>query len=730
MDFLHGFNVTATQTGINKSNSAIFNKEAIIALDSAYALLVEMSCLDSDSNLILYARSIFDVESSSPLSVIDSKYDTFLRIVSVFTILLRNDNLSLLPPLHNVYSPTTALQITIKHRIDKLTHSIFSMHQSLYHLACLERTHVSTEVSPPFEGLFLSMEVFDDAKNEAALTDQHRLILYALHKLSMMNAKRFREWVMVPKYTNGKNYNTTAYVRLIEIANFLPTYVNRSEHPLIWRILANHENAGKWAAKFLQEHKNPEFPDLQRSRTRFAFSNGIYEARYNKFTPYTVADRRNTNTDNGMSEEDLQNLESIQHADEEIYHALLAQWDFTSNLENPSAASRLREQELHMSDGDGLIHDEAACVYFDTDYVHFNGTEDYMSIPTPYLDTIFKAQDFHKNGTGKNDMPYDGNDVMSWTYALIGRMLYDVNSVDEWQIAPFYKGVAGTGKSTILRIIRMFYETDDVGIMSNNIEGKFGLAALYTKLVVLCFELRSDFGLDQADLQSIISGEEMSVPVKFKTALPIIKWVAPIAVAGNMTADWDGSQGAMSRRWVIHEFKRPVKDSDPMLMRNIQGEIAAIIAKVNRAYLTMVRKHGSRNVWAKNAQKEPMVLPQIFHDHADALNVSLNSLLSFIKSGGVISLYDEIKDNPNCPSKDLFYMSWTKFTEAYDSYCKGITCKKVRLQSAETYESLFATYGLQKLLDTKLDTAQNRNIMTEWVIGCLPVNAAELNNLC
>ena len=724
MDALYSFNAFVFRSGISRSNADLLIGMATNAMDMAYAQLVELSCMEPTLSHYEYACEIFDVQGDIPMSIIKNKQNTFLDILQIFTQNLRNDYLSLLPPLVNIYTPKDALQISIKNRLDKIAFSIFTMGQILYYTARARHMHIPTEVAPPFEGIYMTMETFDDAKNEKALTDQHKLMLFALHELSMMCARRFDDWIMVPKYTNTGHYNTTSYTRYMPISDFLPNYVNRTKHPVMWNILTQHKNAGEWTAKFLLSHKNPEFPELERCRTRFAFNNGIYDARYDKFTRYTKYDRQ---TEDKLTDAEREELESLQRAEEDMFQALIEQTDFSRGQDNESAASRLHEQSLHIHDADGPVGKDAACVYFDTQFMFMgDATEDFMEIPTPYLDKIFKAQDFHKSGKGKNNMPYDGDDVMAWTYAMIGRMLYDVNSVDQWQIAPFYKGYAGTGKSTILKIMKMLYETEDIGIMSNNIEGTFGLAGLYTKLIIICYEIRSDFGLDQAVLQSIISGEDMSIPIKFKTALPIITWTTPIAVAGNETANWNGAQGAMSRRWVFFEFKTPVKESDPMLMRNIEGEKAAIIAKCNRAYLTMVRKHGSQNVWAKNAKGEAKALPQIFHDHADALNASLNSLIAYLKTGLVI-FHDDMKNLEECAPRENYYMSWTSFLTAYSDYCKNIAkCTPIKLVNPDSYEQIFKQFGLEKIKDTKKSKANpNQSILTEWVIGCLPFDAKE-----
>jgi len=79
-------------------------------------------------------------------------------------------------------------------------------------------------------------------------------------------------------------------------------------------------------------------------------------------------------------------------------------------------------------------------------------------------------------------------------------------------VLPFLKGAASSGKSTILtRVCRGLYEPADVGTLSNNIERKFGLSALAEKLIFIGPEIKSDIALEQAEFQSIVSGETVQV---------------------------------------------------------------------------------------------------------------------------------------------------------------------------------------------------------------------------
>ena len=44
-------------------------------------------------------------------------------------------------------------------------------------------------------------------------------------------------------------------------------------------------------------------------------------------------------------------------------------------------------------------------------------------------------------------------DVSRWVYVFIGRLFFDLGELDNWQVAMFLEGVAGSGKSTITKIV-------------------------------------------------------------------------------------------------------------------------------------------------------------------------------------------------------------------------------------------------------------------------------------
>ena len=112
-------------------------------------------------------------------------------------------------------------------------------------------------------------------------------------------------------------------------------------------------------------------------------------------------------------------------------------------------------------------------------------------------------------------------------------MTFELNEADTWQVIPFCKGIAQSGKSTLLNfVVKMFYEACDVSVISNNIEEKFGLSAIYKSYAFIAPEIKRDFKMDQASFQSLVSGEELSIAIKQQTAVTI-QWNVPGMMAGN-----------------------------------------------------------------------------------------------------------------------------------------------------------------------------------------------------
>ena len=62
--------------------------------------------------------------------------------------------------------------------------------------------------------------------------------------------------------------------------------------------------------------------------------------------------------------------------------------------------------------------------------------------------------------------------------------------------------------------------------LSNNIEKKFGLESIFDGFMFIAPEIKGDMALEQAEFQSLVSGEDMSIARKNKTAQSLT-WNVP-----------------------------------------------------------------------------------------------------------------------------------------------------------------------------------------------------------
>jgi hypothetical protein len=140
------------------------------------------------------------------------------------------------------------------------------------------------------------------------------------------------------------------------------------------------------------------------------------------------------------------------------------------------------------------------------------------------------------------------------------------------------------GKSLILeKVLKEFYEPEDVGILSNSGEELFGLSAIFDKNLFYCSEVNSKFNLEQSKFQQMVSGESVSVAIKYKTA--VSQPFKPHGfLAGNETFRLKDVSGSLTRRIVPLHFSYPVLQKDPELSKRIQSELPMIIMKANLGY--------------------------------------------------------------------------------------------------------------------------------------------------
>lgn len=285
-----------------------------------------------------------------------------------------------------------------------------------------------------------------------------------------------------------------------------------------------------------------------------------------------------------------------------------------------------------------------SCKYFDIP-LNYTDEMDPNNIQTPLLDKILTYQ----------NLP---SEVIEWNKAYLGRLLYENNELDNWQTIMFYLGQGGTGKSTINNdIAKQFYEPDDVAIMSNNIQRKFGLSDIYDKLLFIAPEIKKDWCIEQAEFQEIVSGGDLNINIKYKQS-ETKKWSTPGLLGGNENPDFIDNSGSVKRRIVVTRFDKKVVNGDCMLAKKLKKELPDIIKQCNLFYQQKVRIVGDDVIWNH--------LPEYFRETQAKMTEATNSLSNFMNSGKLVFANEK-------------YMPKSIFVEMYNNHCRENNFKASRV---------------------------------------------------
>lgn len=448
----------------------------------------------------------------------------------------------------------------------------------------------------------------ESVEDNDSLLTHQKFLLAILRKLSEKQRRRQGSECMV-RVVNSQGYDTHAWVHSESIKEFIYKNMDRRIDPLIWDMATRGQGNVAWVSDTLEVMMDSMFTTVDKDRRLFSFRNGIYE----------------------------------------------------TAIKDEDGCIRDRWMPYESDEARNLNQDRISCKYFDVDFDNYDDVEDWYDIPTPNFQSILDHQEFSP-------------EVCRWMYILLcGRMLYEVNDMDQWQIMPFLKGKAGTGKSTILtKVCKELYSALDVGVISNNVETQFGLSAVVDKFLLIMPEVSDTFKLDQCDFQSMVSGEDVSVATKNKTAKSAT-WKVPAAMAGNKSPGFNDNQGSIGRRLAVFMFKRKVTKGDTHLGEKLQKEIAAIMKKGNRAYIEMVNEAGDTDIWT--------LLPKYFMETRKAESKSNSPLVAYLDSENVF-----FDPDASCTKDELM--------ESMRRFCQDNNFGSIRW-SLDVFSNAFDDLGLE-----------------------------------
>ena len=415
------------------------------------------------------------------------------------------------------------------------------------------------------------------------LSPFQQAIMQTLRHLYVKNIRRYKGQCCTEIKTST-GCSTRAWKPIMSIQEFVYSVGKKEVEFELWKNLTSRGSGHKDVINHLTNCMDMQFPDIVKNRHVWSFANGIF-------------------------------IGKLWCPEKKLYKSAFYSYD-----------------SIEFKNLDQTV---VSCKYFDQEFPDYGHLEDWYDIPTPHFQEIMDYQGFDE-------------EVMRWMYVIGGRLCFDVGDMDGWQVIPFLKGVARSGKSTLItKVFRKFYCTEDVRTLSNNVEKKFGLSAIYDAYMFIAPEVKNDLSLEQAEFQSIVSGEDVSVAIKCEKAKSI-EWKTPGVLGGNEVPQWKDNSGSILRRILTFNFGKQVKCADTTMEDKLERDLPAILQKCVRAYLEYSQRYANKDVWN--------VVPEYFKTIQRQVAMVTSVLENFLQS-------PNIKFDPDgcCPKSE--------FTAKLNQYC-------------------------------------------------------------
>lgn len=415
-----------------------------------------------------------------------------------------------------------------------------------------------------------------------------KCLLYTLDEASKCGYRRYKDHCC-EEIKTIEGYGTRAWVLKYEIQTFVRNIAPKDDEFLNWKNFTSKGSIYREVIDYISKCIDPQFPEIEKRRNVWSFKNGVFVGK--EWIP-----------------------------DRGVYDCRFYPYD---------------SKEFRCLDPTII-----SCKYFDQQFDDYSHIENWQDIPTPNFDKVLNYQKFDQ-------------EVCNWAYVMGGRLCYDIGDLDSWQIIPFFKGIARSGKSTLINsVFKRFYESQDVGVLGNNIERKFGLSALKDSFMFIAPEIKGDLALEQAEFQSIVSGESVSIAVKNKTAVSI-DWKVPGVLGGNEIPNWKDNSGSVLRRILPWNFTKQVQEADPNLEKKLEKELPTILLKCIRGYLDYSNKYRDRDIWNvvppyfKLIQKQVAMVASTLTNFLESTNIEYGTEL-FVPQKLFVPVF-----NQHCQSNNL-----------------------------------------------------------------------------
>lgn len=449
--------------------------------------------------------------------------------------------------------------------------------------------------------------------NDDKISPYQHLLLFFLEKFSEEGFSKSGENLYRPIMKNGQN--THAWKKACSIKEYIYQQTDHKTNFIMWKnATASGVSNINNAQKFFEENIGPELPALEKDRYLFAFKNGNYISKYN------IAPK----------------------GEKPIYKDVFVPY----GTDHPYITSY-----------------SVASKYHDTEFNMYEDIDDWFEI-MKYCPTFKSLLDYQ-------EFP---DEIQRWICTFMGRTAFNIGELDNWQAILYLLGQAGAGKSTILmKILQKWYDEDDVGIISNNIDTKFGIKPHAGKFMVLAPEISENFKMDQTDWQLLVEGGRGTYAEKYKSD-ESINWKLHMTMGGNKIPKYKNNSDSISRRMVVANFTKKVINTDTDVDKRLAKELPTIMKLCVSGYYHAVNTYGKKGIWN--------ILPKYFHDQKEDLEQSTNTLQHFLKSGKIV--FDS-----------KLYVPFVTFKQAFSAHCAENNFPREQFVK-EFYNNIFINNNIHK----------------------------------
>lgn len=529
---------------------------------------------------------------------------------------------------------------------DKIYETIYyceRLIRDLYLIRNIENENHNARDNEDPDVLFKYSRFTDDSKK----TPYQCLLLYLFEKFSEEGFTKNSGNLYKPLFKNGNN--THAWEKKCSIKEYIYRQTDHKVNFNQWKnATANGTGNINNAEKYFIEFEGPELPSLTKDRHLFAFKNGNYITKYNTSPEGEIP----------------------------VYKDVFVPYGETHPY---------------------IDNSSIACKYHNTNFDSFPQykEEEWFKIidHCPTFKSLLEYQEFTE-------------EIQMWLCTFMGRMCFELGDLDNWQVLFYLLGQAGTGKSTILmKILQQFYDNEDIGIISNNIDSKYGIKPHATKMMVLAPEVSENFKMEQTDWQLIVEGGRNTYSEKYKND-ETIDWKLPMAMGGNKIMRYKNNSESVSRRTALFNFWKKVVNTDTEIDKKLKKELPFIMCLCVRAYYNALNKYGKKGIWN--------ILPRYFHENKEDMEQTTNSLQNFLKSGNI--MFDK-----------KYYVPLKNFQQAYNEHCRDNNLHRDQF-TKDFYGGIFTNNNIKVVQQGTKEYPRGSGIILKRTVFCMGIDIHSSEN--